>query len=61
MLLSQRSRAHTKWEEGYGGRYCACCGIAPSDKKKAKRAMRRIERREWKKECRELVDASRRE
>lgn len=50
MILSQRNRAHTKWEEGYGGRYCVCCGLGPNDKKKAKRAVRRIEKRLWKKE-----------
>ncbi len=37
-MLSRRTRAHTKWEEGYGGRYCACCGISPSEVKKARRA-----------------------
>lgn len=51
MLLKERNRANTKCSvDGPGGRHCACCADAPKFNKKNRRAMRRIEKQEWKKE-----------
>lgn len=38
--------------QGPGGRDCPCCGDAPGkDRKTARRAVKRAERREWKAEA----------
>ena len=49
MILSQRNRNATSRSQGCGGRYCVCCDDSPKYNKKNRRAIRRIEKREWKK------------
>lgn len=44
MIMAPRNRAHTKFEVGFGGRYCACCDVPPKASRLARRYLKRAER-----------------
>jgi hypothetical protein len=50
MLMKQKNRNATSRDQGCGGRYCVCCDDSRKYNKKNRRAIRRIEKRNWKKE-----------
>lgn len=54
MIMTQRNRngLSKKWcyVQGVGGRHCNCCSNASKHSPKVRRALRRIEKREWQRE-----------
>lgn len=48
MLLSQKNRNATSRSVGCGGSRCVCCADSPKWNKRNRRAIRRIEKRNWK-------------
>ena len=44
MLMSPRNRAHSKYEQGVGGRYCTCCDVPFTHNKATRRHVKRSER-----------------
>ena len=52
MLLQPkpRHRVAKKYEQCQGGRYCVCGDLGPRDAKRARRYVRRVERRQWKRD-----------
>lgn len=50
MILSQRTRANTRFAVGCGGSKCVCCAAPPKYNKQIRRSIRRIEKQNWKKE-----------
>lgn len=50
MLMTQRARANGKHAIGPGGSRCACCAEAPKNNRRVRRAVKRAERQDWKRE-----------
>lgn len=51
MLMHAKCRTH-KYVQEVGGRYCACCDVAPGFNVFARRTTKRSERQAWKREVR---------
>jgi len=44
MLMAPRNRAYSKYDVAIGGRWCACCDVAPAHNRSTRRHVKRRER-----------------